>query len=107
MSEDEYYNSEPNDDYEDDDILGDYLIEEVSDELTLVMMPKITFDYDVEFEVFYKLLKKCKNKEQMKMVLDGIISHTSAVAVLQHEIDFLQERAKDLEFNVSMMQRGQ
>lgn len=102
MTEDEYWQT--NGDSEDDDeILGDFLIEEIDDDLTLVMMPKIIYDYEKEFEVYYKLLKKCKNKEQMKDVLSGIISHASAVAVLQHDIKYLQDRAKDLEFSIQLL----
>lgn len=104
MTEDEYYAGEPDDFDEEDEILGEYLIDEENDDLTLIMMPKITFDFEKEFEIYYKMLKKCKSKEQLKDVLSGIISHTSQVAVLQHEIGFLQDRAKDLEFNVQLMQ---
>ena len=67
------------------------------------MMPKIRFDYDQEFEQFYRVLKKCRTKEQMKNVLASIINQTSAIAVLEHEINYLQDRAKDLELNVQII----
>lgn len=103
MTEDEYWDS--NEEYEgydeNDDILGDYLIEE-SDDLTLIMMPKITYDYDKEFEEYYKLLKKCRTKDQMKYILHAVISHATQAAILKHEVEYLQDRAKDFEFNTKI-----
>jgi hypothetical protein len=106
MSEDEYLQGEPDDDFEneDDEIIGDYLIDEPDDDLTLIMMPKIQFDFEVEFDTYYKMLRKCKSKEQMKYVLSEIIQHSSNIILIEHEIKYLQDRAKDFEFNIALMQ---
>ena len=103
MDYEEYMQGEPDDK---DDILGEYLIEEVDDDdITFISMPKIRYDFDEEFDKYYKILKKCRTKEQMRNILGGIINHTSKVAVFEHEINYLQDRAKDLEFNLQIMQQ--
>lgn len=104
MTEEEYWDSDP-DRNDDDEIIGEYLIDEVDDNLTLTMFPKIQYDFETEFEVYYKLLKKCRTKEQMRDVLSGIVSHVSSFAILEHEIDHLQDKAQDLEFKVRMLQQ--
>lgn len=90
-------------DYNDDEILGDYLIE-TDDDLTLIMMPKLDIDLDSVDETYYKTFKKCKTKEQFKNVLRKYRSYISTVALLQSDIAYLQDRAKELEYNIHMLQ---
>ncbi|MDI3311789.1 MAG: hypothetical protein QJR05_10250 [Thermoanaerobacterium sp.] len=99
MAEDEDLTS----DFEDDDgeIIGEFGIED-EDDIMLILMPKIEYDFDTEFESYYKLFKKCRRKEDFKFVLAQIIEHTSKLAILKHEASYLQERAKNLEFEIEM-----
>jgi hypothetical protein len=110
MTPEEYYKGEPHDDDEDDfeddsDEIGAYLIDE-PDDLTLIMMPKLDFDLELTIEQYYKVLKKCKNKDQLKSVLFKFYGHIAGIVSLQNDIQYLQERAKELEFNIKMMQQG-
>lgn len=105
LNENEYWES--NGDYEDDDeIIREYLIEE-EDDLTLVMLPKLEYDFDKEFEVYYSVLKKCRTKDQMKQALGSIIERVSSFTLLQNDIGYLQERAKELEFRVAVLSQEQ
>lgn len=103
MTEDEYLEGEfPEDD---DDILEAYLIEE-PDDITHVLMPKIEFHLEDELEKYYKFAKQCRKKEDIKQVFRMFYSHITSVTVLQHEIQYLQDRAKELEFNINMMRNN-
>lgn len=104
MNEDEYWASDP--EWQDEDIDGDYLIEDYTDDdITLVLMPQVKYDFDSEFETYYKMLKKCRNKEQMKNTLREIINHAQYIALLEHESKYLQDRAKDLEFTFKLLDK--
>jgi hypothetical protein len=81
---------------EDDDILGDYLIEEESD-ITHVLLPKLNIDLERTFDDYYKLLKKCRNKGQILTVLQEFYVYINTISVLSHEIGHLQDRAQELE----------
>lgn len=89
---------------EDDDILGEFLIEEDTD-LTLVMFPNFEFNLEEELEKYYRALKRCRNKEQLMNVLRHFYNHISTTVLLQYEIRHLQERAKDLEVAVKLFQQ--
>lgn len=103
MTEDEYWQGEFN---EDDEIVGEYLIEDYTDDdITLVMMPQIKYDFESEFETYYKMLKKCRNKKQMKNTLQEIINHAQSIALLEHESKYLQDRVKDLEFSFKILDK--
>ncbi|GAB6989368.1 hypothetical protein [Paenibacillus pini] len=100
MTEDEYWANEPNDDNE---ILYEFLIDEDSD-LTLLMLPKYEFDLENTLDSYYKEIKKCRNKDQIIQALRTFYSHIAGVVSLQDNIQYLQDRAKELEFNVQIMQ---
>jgi hypothetical protein len=88
---------------EDDDILGEFLIEAEDDDLTLVMLPKLKFDLEGTLTDYYKLLKKCRTKDQMINVLSRFYAYIYGVAVLETEINYLQDRAKTLEASVMFL----
>lgn len=102
MTEEEYLQGEFPDD--DDDIMEGFLIEE-PDDLDLVMLPKLEFDLELELEKYYKMLKSCRNKEQLIQVLRIFYAHISSVVLLQSDIQYLQDRAKELEFNIEVMRQ--
>lgn len=101
MTEDEYFASEPSDN--DDDIIYEFLIDEPED-LTLLMLPKLKFSIPEEAEKYYKLFKKCRNKAQMIQLLIDFGSTVAQMTLLKSDIQYLQDRAKELEFNVKMLQ---
>lgn len=94
---------EPLDDDE-SEIVYEFMIDE-PDDITLVMMPKLEFDLEEYLESYYKQIKKCRNKDQIKSVLRNFYALSSGVATLQTEIDYLQSRAKELEMSIKMMQQ--
>lgn len=100
MSEDEYLENEPNDD--DEDIIYEFLIDE-PDDLTLIMVPKSDFDLEEEIERYYKQLKKCRSKEQLKDVLRDFYSYIVEVTEIQSEINHLQDRIKSLEIKMNIL----
>lgn len=97
---DEYMAGEPDDE---DEVLGEYLLDE-PDDLTLVMLPKLEFNLDDTIESFYKVLKRCKNKTELKSVLYQFYAYISGVVSLQNDIDALQNKAKEIEFNIKVLQ---
>nr|WP_156736441.1 hypothetical protein [Mycobacterium sp. E3298] len=92
MSEDEYWASEPMDDGDEDEILYEFLIDEPED-LTLVMLPMIDFNLEDALENYYKQLKRCRNKDQIKTVLLRFYSYVVAMTNLQSDIHYLQQRS--------------
>lgn len=104
MTEGEYWDSSSEFEDEDGEILGEYLIEDPGD-LTLIMFPKLEFDLEAELEKYYKILKKCRNKEQIINVLREFYTVISGVTILQNDIQYLQDKAKELEFNIKMLQQ--
>ena len=97
MSEEEYLAGEP-----DDEDFEEYLADE-EDNLTLLMLPKLEIDEEAEVERFYKRFKLCRNKAQIQTVIREVMAYVSTTTILMHEIDYLQERAKDLECNILML----
>jgi len=91
---------------EDDEILGEFLIEDEQDDLTLILMPKLEYDLEKDLDEYYKMLKRCKTKDEIKEVLRHFYSKIYNIAILQNEIDYLQARAKDLELSIKIM-KGQ
>lgn len=105
MSEEEYWAGEPEDDYDDEEeTLGVFMIEE-PDDLTLVMLPKIEFDRDEVIEEYVKAARKCKNKDQLRFVFNRFFEHISGTVSLLNDVQHLQDRAKELEFNIQMLQQ--
>jgi predicted phage-related endonuclease len=84
--------------------MGVFMIEE-PDDLTMIMMPKLDFDSEEIIEEYAKTIKRCKNIEQLKSVLYKFYTHISSIVSLQNDIQYLQDRAKELEFNIKMFQQ--
>jgi len=99
MTENENWFSE-----EDDDVLGEFLIEEPPD-IDLILMPKLEIDEDKIIDEYYKKIKKCRNKEQLKSVLKSFYIYISNIAILQSDIQYLQDRAKELEFAIQELEK--
>jgi hypothetical protein len=103
MNEEEYWASDPEDEnFDDEEILGMYMIDE-PDDLTLVMLPKLNFNLDEELDKWTKELRKCKNKTQLKEGLRNFYVYVSGLTMLQEDIRHLQDKAKELEFNIQSM----
>lgn len=84
---------------EDDDILGDFSLEDVPD-IDIILMPKLEIDEEEIIDRYYKKIKRCRNKDQLKAVLKSLYDYASNVAVLQNDIRYLQDRAKELEIYI-------
>jgi hypothetical protein len=103
MNEEEYWESEPDDEnYNDDESLGVYMIEEPED-IDLIVLPKLNFNLDEELDAWTKQLRKCKNKQQLKEGLRGFYAYVAGVVLLQEDIRHLQDKAKEVEFNIKSM----
>lgn len=103
MSEEDYLEGEfPEDD---DDIMEVFLIDE-PDDLTMVMLPKLDFNLDNELEKYYTYAKGARNKEQLLRVFRMFYAHIVGVTTLQNDVQFLQDKAKELEFNIEMLRQG-
>jgi len=89
---------------EDGEILGSFLIED-EDDIDVIVMPKLNFDLEKELDEWYKRIKRCRNKEQIKEVLRHFFNYATGIATLQLDIQYLQDRAKDIEFNIKMLER--
>jgi hypothetical protein len=105
MDEQEYLDGEPQDNSNEDEDFSEYLADE-EDNLTLVMLPKLEIDEELEVDRFYKRFKLCRNKAQVQTVIRELMAYVSTTALLVHEIAYLQERAKDLEHNVYMLHQS-
>lgn len=90
-------------DFEDEEYLGAYMIDEPED-LTLIMMPKLEIDVEKEIDNWAKILRRCKNKAELKEGLIQFYAYVSQIVLLQEEIRQLQTKAKELEFNIKMIQ---
>lgn len=101
MSEEEHWESDS--EFEDDDeIFGEFLIEE-PDDITLIMLPRLDFDLEKTLEEYYRVIKKCRNKEQLMNALRHFYAYISGVTSIMNDIQYLQDRAKELEFQISML----
>ena len=89
---------------EDGEILGSFLIED-EDDIDVIVMPKLNFDLEKELDEWYKRIKRCRNKEQIKDVLRQFFDYATGIATLQLDIQYLQDRAKEIELNIKMLER--
>ena len=89
---------------EDGEILGSFLIED-EDDIDVIVMPKLNFDLEKELDEWYKRIKRCRNKEQIKEVLRQFFNYATSIATLQLDIQYLQDRAKEIELNIKMLER--
>jgi phage tail protein X len=89
---------------EDDDLMIEFLIDETPD-IDLLWMPKLDHDIKAFIDKFYKKIKKCRNKDQLTALLYKYYGHIANIAVLQHEIRGLQDKAKGLEINIEIMKQ--
>lgn len=86
----------------DEELPGTFLINE-PDDITLIMMPKLDFNLDKTLEEYYEYIKKCKNKNEVIGVLKDFYEYISTVVTLINDIQHLQDRAKELEFNIQLL----
>lgn len=86
---------------DDDDYLGEFMIEE-PDDLTMIVMPKLEIDTESMIENYVNLARKCKNKNELRNLFNHFYIHVADMVSLENDIRYLQDRAKEIEFNVEM-----
>jgi hypothetical protein len=88
------------DEYE--DLPGSFLAEE-SDDIDFILMPKLNINIDDVIEEYYKSIKECKNKNQVKEVLRDFYQYVCNINTIMNDIQYLQDRAKQLELDVKFL----
>src|SRR5690606_4489876 len=89
---------------EDDDILGEFLIEDV-DDIDVIIMPKTKLKKEEVLEDYYQKIKRCKNKKELMNVLDNFYTVVYELAGIEREINYLQVRAKVLEYEIEQLNK--
>ncbi|MCI1763654.1 hypothetical protein [Heyndrickxia oleronia] len=94
MSEEEYWESDP--DWEDEDF-GDVYLADEQEDIDIITMPKFKVDVDNVIEQYAKALNKCKTMSEAKNTLLNLYVYAQTVGTIEYETRELQNRAKSLE----------
>ena len=86
----------------DQELPGNFLYEE-PDDIDFILMPKLDFDLERTIDDYYKLIKRSKNKEQVKEILREFYEYICNVNTIMNDIKYLQDRAKQLELDIKFL----
>lgn len=107
MSEEEFYESEPHENEEEDEgEFGDTFLSEdqANDDVNVLVIPKLNFDLDHSIETTIKILKKCKTNDEAYNVLVSLCEQISLVTVIQNSYEEIQEKVSALEELIGRIQ---
>jgi hypothetical protein len=86
----------------DQELPGNFLYEE-PDDIDFILMPKLDFDLERTIDDYYKLIKRSKNKEQVKEILREFYEYICNVNTIMNDIKYLQDRVKQLELDIKFL----
>jgi hypothetical protein len=98
MTEDEYWNGEPEESDDDDSEFGDTFLsdEETDGDINVLIIPKLNYNLGDMIQSYLKVLKTCKKNDDAVEVLGSLCEQISLITIIENSYTDIQVRVLEM-----------